>query len=170
MVETVATRTGLIWALKSSFVAYVASLPDGTVTAEGGATAREGAFHFPMAGLEGDPGSGAAGTLRFKGAVGFSGHHGMLRLALKDPLIVLGPDVCSLCAEVRGQQREIAQLPSRPPIKARESPRVGGLDAVADTPGLAGVRRRVPCGRGPLPAIRARTGGRLIPLRGLLHG
>jgi hypothetical protein len=120
MVETVATRTGLIWALKSSFVAYVASLPDGTVTAEGGATAREGAFHFPMAGLEGDPGSGAAGTLRFKGAVGFSGHHGMLRLALKDPLIVLGPDVCSLCAEVRGQQREIAQLPSRPPLR-RES-------------------------------------------------
>lgn len=87
---------GLTWGIKRSFIDYIGSLPDGSVSAADGAEVLEsGLFCFApddaadTRGAE-DPAYSAAlaaGSLRFRGDVRLGGHHGMLLVRLLDPWI-----------------------------------------------------------------------------------
>ena len=78
---------GLTWGIKRSFMDYIAGLPDGAVSAAGGATlTASGEFCFAPAGSEYDPARGT-GVLRFRGDVRVAGHHGMMFVRLLDPWV-----------------------------------------------------------------------------------
>lgn len=107
---------GLTWGIKRSFIDYIASLPDGSVSAEAGAAVLpSGLFCFtPAHANEGrDPaGSGydaerGTGALRFSGDVRLAGHHGMLLVRLLDPWITFtgGNGVLSISAGGGSQDR-----------------------------------------------------------------
>jgi hypothetical protein len=86
---------GLIWGIKRSFIDYIGSLPDGSVSAADGASVlHSGLFCFAPddaagprdaeAGYSAAPGTG---VLRFRGDVRLGGHHGMLLVRLLDPWV-----------------------------------------------------------------------------------
>src|SRR5512134_1772276 len=69
---------GLSWGIKRSFVDYIASLPDGSVSATDGATVSgTSLFCFSPETSDYDVARGT-GVLRFRGDVRLAGHHGML--------------------------------------------------------------------------------------------
>lgn len=92
----------LRWGIKRSFISYLSRLPDGSVSADAGASIVSGSY-FQFApdcgGLVGEAGSadpgtaedptpagvGTAGIRRFRGQVRLSGHHGMMSLFVADP-------------------------------------------------------------------------------------
>jgi hypothetical protein len=106
---------GLTWGIKRSFIDYIASLPDGSVSAAAGATVLgSGLFCFaPDQGtdaLEAAAGYDAVrgtGVLRFRGDVRLAGHHGMLLVRLLDPWITFtgGNGVLSISAGGGSQDR-----------------------------------------------------------------
>ncbi|MEC5190880.1 MULTISPECIES: HtaA domain-containing protein [unclassified Arthrobacter] len=78
---------GLSWGIKRSFVDYITSLPDGSVSATDGATVSDcSLFSFSPEASDYDFARGA-GVLRFRGDVRLAGHHGMLLVRLLDPWI-----------------------------------------------------------------------------------
>jgi hypothetical protein len=78
---------GLTWGIKRSFMDYIAGLPDGAVSAAGGATLTgSGEFCFAPNGSEYDA-AGGTGVLRFRGDVRVAGHHGMMFVRLLDPWV-----------------------------------------------------------------------------------
>lgn len=111
------TDAGLTWAVKDSFVAYVSSLSDGQVsTSDGATTTSDGiVFHFPLAGVDGLDAEASEGRLRFSGTVAFAGHWGMLHVTISNPVVVLGPESSQLLAEIRGEVRQLADLPAMSP-------------------------------------------------------
>lgn len=88
---------GLTWGLKRSFVRYVSFLPDGGHSVADGASLVHGNFfHFePAVGSSYDPVTGT-GTLRFRGDVRLTGHHGMLFVMIADPWVELRDGVAVL--------------------------------------------------------------------------
>jgi hypothetical protein len=99
------TSGGLLWAFHDGFAAYVARLADGRIDVDGGARLQaDGRVFFPFASVTGsgqgdgtghgcDGGSGpgghpGTGELRGCGALRFTGHHGLLAVALADPAVV----------------------------------------------------------------------------------
>ena len=87
---------GLLWAFHEGFSAYVARLPDGHVGVSGGAQLRpDGRVLFPAddrcapAGDHSVPASDGSTTgMRARGAVHFTGHHGLLAVTLANPAVV----------------------------------------------------------------------------------
>lgn len=78
---------GLSWGIKRSFVDYIASLPDGSVSATDGATVSgTSLFCFSPETSDYDVARGT-GVLRFRGDVRLAGHHGMLLVRLLDPWV-----------------------------------------------------------------------------------
>jgi hypothetical protein len=78
---------GLSWGIKRSFVDYIASLPDGSVSATDGATVSGTTlFCFSPETSDYDVARGT-GVLRFRGDVRLAGHHGMLLVRLLDPWV-----------------------------------------------------------------------------------
>ncbi|HSN35851.1 MAG TPA: HtaA domain-containing protein [Arthrobacter sp.] len=78
---------GLSWGIKRSFIDYIHSLPDGSVSAIGGASVAESSlFCFSPDASDYDIARGT-GVLRFRGDVRLAGHHGMLLVRLLDPWI-----------------------------------------------------------------------------------
>jgi hypothetical protein len=78
---------GLSWGIKRSFIDYIASLPDGSVSATAGATVSGSSlFCFSPDSSDYDVVRGT-GVLRFRGDVRLAGHHGMLLVRLLDPWI-----------------------------------------------------------------------------------
>jgi hypothetical protein len=78
---------GLGWGIKRSFIDYINSLPDASVSAVDGAGMDEaGLFRFAPDRWDYDADSGT-GILRFRGDVRLSGHHGMMFIRLLDPWI-----------------------------------------------------------------------------------
>ena len=78
---------GLSWGIKRSFIDYINSLPDASVSVTDGATADEaGLFRFAADSSDYDAIRGT-GILRFRGDVRLSGHHGMMFVRLLDPWI-----------------------------------------------------------------------------------
>ena len=97
---------GLSWGIKRSFIDYIGSLPDGSVSAADGATVLEsGLFCFAAAASDYDAARGT-GVLRFLGDVRLSGHHGMLLVRLLDPWITFsgGSGVLSISTGDGGGQ------------------------------------------------------------------
>lgn len=80
---------GLAWGIKKSFVDYVGSIADGSITARSGAiTTDDGGFSFGAGSVDlADDLS--TGTLAFTGDVILSGHDGMMHVRLLDPAIEL---------------------------------------------------------------------------------
>lgn len=66
----------LLWPIKDSLVRYVEGLPDGAIQVDGGASTGPGGFAFPGDGR------------RFLGSVTLLGHHGMMRVVLRNPALV----------------------------------------------------------------------------------
>lgn len=78
---------GLSWAIKRSFLDYIGSLPDGSVSATRGATiSAASAFCFSFESSDYDAARGT-GVIRFRGDVRLAGHHGMLLVRLLNPWI-----------------------------------------------------------------------------------
>ena len=78
---------GLSWTLRTSFLQYIASMPDGRgVLARGAVETAGHGITFPPASAHFDRTSGD-GTIRFGGEVTFSGHFGMLNMRIADPWI-----------------------------------------------------------------------------------
>lgn len=82
----------LRWGIKRSFISYLSRLPDGSVSAEAGASIVSGSyFQFEPEG--GGPAVGAAAPAevrKFRGQVRLSGHHGMMSLYVADPWLEFG--------------------------------------------------------------------------------
>lgn len=75
-------RPGLIWPIKTAFVAYVERMRDGDVSVDDGALRLDdGAFFFPLVSRD-------ERRIAFGGAVSFTGHHGMLVLSIGRPAIL----------------------------------------------------------------------------------
>jgi len=84
---------GLSWAFKSSFVQYIAGMPDGVASAAEGAYWIDGSYFLfePRGGGWFDPATGT-GRLHFAGVVAFSGHGGLLSLRIANPIVDLDGD------------------------------------------------------------------------------
>ncbi|MFC9841245.1 HtaA domain-containing protein [Rhodococcus sp. NPDC127530] len=85
--------TGLVWRLKSSFLSYLARTPGAQTLVNGGAgTTSTGDFYFELADSSAFNRSTGLGTLKFRGQVRFSAHHGMLFVLIADPWVTFGAD------------------------------------------------------------------------------
>lgn len=86
--ETITTEraTGLVWALKDSFVAY-AERAGGRVELGGGAGRMPGSgpFYFPLSDADGFDHVRVTGTLRFSGRLRLVGHRGLMDVAIVNP-------------------------------------------------------------------------------------
>jgi hypothetical protein len=81
----------LLWAVRRSFLNYVASLPDGTEHVTRGATmADDGRIVFPSDVATSSSGPGES-VHAFRGTIAFAGHNGMLNVEFSDPQVDL-PD------------------------------------------------------------------------------
>ena len=82
----------LAWGIKSSFLSYLESLPDCTVSTLDGAwrDATTGQFHFPLE-QRVDLSDGGV-RLEFRGDVRIQAHGGMLLLILMSPWLSIGTD------------------------------------------------------------------------------
>jgi hypothetical protein len=89
----------LRWGIKRSFISYLSRLPDGSVSAEAGASIVSGSY------FQFDPDGGASasevgspavsvpeGVRKFRGQVRLSGHHGMMSLFVANPWLEFGAD------------------------------------------------------------------------------
>jgi hypothetical protein len=115
----VATKPGLTWNVKDSFVSYVEALDDGAAEALAPASRAETGFFFPL-----DPATEAAGqlavipdaagpdtALQFLGVVRFAGHWGALDVELRDPRIELLGSRGTLLVRERGGRDPNKTLP-----------------------------------------------------------
>jgi Htaa len=77
----------LRWGIKRSFISYLSRLPDGSVSADAGASIVSGSyFQFESDGGGSAADAGAPAAVRkFRGQVRLSGHHGMMSLFVADP-------------------------------------------------------------------------------------
>ncbi|CAH0288569.1 hypothetical protein SRABI26_04158 [Arthrobacter sp. Bi26] len=111
----------LRWGIKRTFISYLSRLPDGSVSADSGASIVSGSyFQFAPdgggpageAGSPADPrtaedptpaGIGTAGIRRFRGQVRLSGHHGMMSLFVADPWLEFDAEGAVLSVADPGQ-------------------------------------------------------------------
>ena len=110
----------LRWGIKRSFISYLSRLPDGSVSADAGASIVSGSyFQFAPDGGgpvgeagSADPGTaedptpagvGTAGIRRFRGQVRLSGHHGMMSLFVADPWLEFDAEGAVLSVADPGQ-------------------------------------------------------------------
>ncbi|WP_186329057.1 HtaA domain-containing protein [Arthrobacter sp. U41] len=101
---------GLSWGIKRSFVDYIASLPDGSVSATDGATVSETSLFCFSPELSDYDVERGTGVLRFRGDVRLAGHHGMLLVRLLDPWVTFssGSGVLSISTGADGGQDRTA--------------------------------------------------------------
>ncbi|MET1064845.1 MAG: HtaA domain-containing protein [Arthrobacter sp.] len=112
---------GLSWGIKRSFIDYIASLPDGSVSTADGATVSESSlFCFSPQSADYDA-DGGTGVLRFRGDVRLAGHHGMLLVRLLDPWITFtsGSGVLSISTGDGGDHNRAAVAFLSPPKPRR---------------------------------------------------
>lgn len=77
----------LSWGVKASFRSYVAGpIAHGAITVSGGARADGGGYRFGQSATTADP-PRAIGTSTYRGQVRFSGHSGVLDLAMSSPRV-----------------------------------------------------------------------------------
>lgn len=77
----------LRWGIKRSFINYLSRLPDGSVSADSGASIVSGSFFQFEPDGRGDGPPAEPDVLKFRGEVRLSGHHGMMSLSVADPWI-----------------------------------------------------------------------------------
>ena len=106
-----ATRPGVTWGVRRSFVGYIRALGDGGGAVGQGATETpDGAFHFPLTaefGVEGE----AERWIRSRGVVRFQGHGGMLTVPLAGLSIRVVPTAATLfCEQPDGSVYPLADI------------------------------------------------------------
>lgn len=84
----------LRWGIKRSFIDYLSRLPDGSVSADAGASIVSGSyFQFePDGGASAAEAGWPAGVRKFRGQVRLSGHQGMMSLFVTDPWLEFGAE------------------------------------------------------------------------------
>ncbi|MDM4762247.1 HtaA domain-containing protein [Galbitalea sp. SE-J8] len=83
-----AASGSLLWGVKSSFRSYVTGpIAAGAITLRGGADERRGVYWFGQKGAGGYDDAERSGATAYRGAVRFTGHHGILDLTLSDPVV-----------------------------------------------------------------------------------
>ncbi|TQC48827.1 hypothetical protein EEB14_13370 [Rhodococcus sp. WS4] len=109
---TTAVSEGMLWAVKSSLRDYVAALPDGNMVISGGGGISHPAdeFYFELADATGYDKDRLAGLLRFRGAIHFSGHAGLLSVSIVDPWVGFGGRRGLLSVSVGGERILLAEL------------------------------------------------------------
>ncbi|MFI5621866.1 HtaA domain-containing protein [Nocardioides sp. NPDC051685] len=90
-------KTGLVWGLKRSLLAYLQRIPDGAVSIDRGARFTSTyAFLFPLLNSDSfDPTTGS-GVLQFGGVIHLHGHFGTMDVTLAEPWLHLDGHVGSL--------------------------------------------------------------------------
>jgi Htaa len=118
--EGATIASGLYWAIKSSFVSYVASTAGGTHSMSAEVEVDDtGTFLFPLEGAEQHE---SEWTLRFIGDVRFSGHFGMLFVAIVDPWLTVSAagrgelSIADVAAASGGGRIVIASIESAAPL------------------------------------------------------
>ncbi|WP_313811018.1 HtaA domain-containing protein [Glutamicibacter sp.] len=96
----------LEWGLKSSFVGYISSLPDGRIEAANGVWQAGTALAFPVHPAAEVP----ENEIWFNGRVSFSGHGGMMKLDLIEPRIENNDDKILLTISAGDDRVGIAEL------------------------------------------------------------
>lgn len=125
---------GMRWGIKASFVAYVASMPDGVMSATDGAVATGEGFVFPISDASGFDARTGAGTILFSGDVRFRCHGGMLSVRFADPRLSVDDDGAWLSVmNSSDRRRTIAHLgtPRQAPGGGIEIPAALAADSVA---------------------------------------
>jgi hypothetical protein len=130
---------GLSWGIKRSFIDYITSLPDGSVSVTGGATvAGSSLFCFSPDSSDYDVARGT-GVLRFRGDVRLAGHHGMLLVRILDPWITFtggGGALSISTGDGGGQDRTVvAYLSPSKPLHADDSLIWDNVDVVISPEG-----------------------------------
>ena len=86
---------GFAWAVKESFVHYVASMPDGRIAVgDGAAVTSTEQFYFPF--VSARAASDGVRSYEFEGFVHFVAHDGMLSLDVRRPRIDIGSNSARL--------------------------------------------------------------------------
>ncbi|MBL8773490.1 MAG: HtaA domain-containing protein [Phenylobacterium sp.] len=102
----------LAWGVKQSFRSYVTG-SGGSVRADAGAAEADDGFVFAADGgdLAFDGEGRPRGTGRFRGALAFQAHGGLLSVSFSDPWVEAGPDGCVLSvADAGGRRVPFAKL------------------------------------------------------------
>ncbi len=87
-----AHEPGLHWGIKRRFLQYIARMPDGQCSTTDGATVDDTSrFHFTLDRTD-LTSAHAVGVVTCRGDVRFAGHHGMLFVAVTDPVVHLEGD------------------------------------------------------------------------------
>lgn len=95
------TDAELVWGFKESFRAYI----DGAIANGEWSTAGNASYDTPLftwSGGAGDSDGDGALTVRFSGAVRFTGHGGILDTTVENPRIVIDGDTALLLLDVHG--------------------------------------------------------------------
>jgi|GEM_PF-3413507 len=100
----------LRWPVKRSFREYIAALPDGSETVDGGVASADGNFVFAECGSTGFADGGTAGTIRYGGGVSFGGYGGMLSARLFEPWIEIDGPQARLSVQTRGGTYPVRQV------------------------------------------------------------
>lgn len=148
----------LRWGVKQSFRNYVQMTGGSTEVAEGASRAEDGGFVFAGEGLRLDDDGRPQGEGRFRGAVRFDAHGGMLAVHLADPVVALGPEGGALSVEDRsagGRRAEIAKLDLA--AMTREDDEIV-IPAALTIEGMQVLGDHYPPGT-PIDAVRLRLGG-----------
>lgn len=96
----------LEWGLKSSFVGYISSLPDGRIEASNGVWQVGNSLAFPASPATDVP----ENEVWFNGRVSFSGHGGMMKLDLVEPRVENHEESITLTIVADGGRVAIAEL------------------------------------------------------------
>ncbi|MDR4531957.1 HtaA domain-containing protein [Glutamicibacter sp. PS] len=123
-----ALKPHLLWGVKSSFVGYISSLPDGRIEAHDGVWQQGRALAFPQDYVTEVP----EGEYWFRGKLSFAGHGGMMKLDIAKPRIVHGPAGLQLSIDTDDARVAIADLQQTDSGEAFGMKRIGYTVTLTD--------------------------------------
>jgi hypothetical protein len=102
--------TGMAWAVKDSFLRYVTASGGSIAVLDPAGMTAGSQFYFPLLDDSGFDPTRRTGAIRFTGSVIFTAHVGMLRIALKDPVLDISERAVLLADVDEGRELPIAEV------------------------------------------------------------